>query len=130
GANAAVFNLIDRLILRPFPFLDPDRIMLLAETGKGLDFKKESVSPANFRDWRDRTTTMTSLSATQWWDANLTDRGNPERVQGAQVSAGFFDALGMHPALGRGFVLDDETFGRHRIVVISDLLCEEIGRAL
>jgi putative ABC transport system permease protein len=124
GANAAVFNLIDRLILRPFPFLDPDRIMLLAETGKGLDFKKESVSPANFRDWRDRTTTMTSLSATQWWDANLTDRGNPERVQGAQVSAGFFDALGMHPALGRGFVLDDETFGRHRIVVISDLLWE------
>ena len=122
GANAAVFNLIDRLVLRPFPFADPDRVVMIAETGNGFEFRKESVSPANFRDWRERVRTIASLSAMEWWDANLTDRGNPERVQGALVSAGFFDALGVHPVLGRSFVADDETFGRHHVAVISDLL--------
>jgi putative ABC transport system permease protein len=122
GANAAIFNMIDRLILRPYPFADPDRAVMLAETGNGLDFRKESVSPANFRDWRDRTTTIAHLSAIDWWDANLTDRGNPERVQGSQVSYGFFDALAVHPQAGRAFVKDDETFGRHHVAVISDEL--------
>ena len=55
-----------------------------------------------------------------WWDANLLERQEPERVQGFAVSAGFFDALGVRPALGRGFVRDDETFGRHHVVVLSD----------
>ena len=122
GANAAIFNVIDHLVLRPFPFPDPDHTVMVAETGNGLDFRKESVAPANFRDWRDRATTIAFLSAMEWWDANLTDRGNPERIQGARVSWGFFDALAVHPALGRGFVQDDETFGRHHVAVISDLL--------
>ncbi len=125
GANAAIFNIIDRLVLRPFPFTDPDRAVMLAETGSGFDFRKESVAPADFRDWRERTTTIAFLTAMGWWDANLTDRGNPERVQGTQVSAGFFDALAVHPQLGRGFVQDDETFGRHHVAVISDLLWEK-----
>jgi putative ABC transport system permease protein len=124
GANAAIFNMVDRLILRPFPFTDPDRAVMLAETGNGFDFQKESVSPANFHDWRERSTTIANLTAMDWWDANLTDRGNPERVQGSQVSYGFFDALAVHPQAGRGFVKDDETFGRQHVVVISDVLWE------
>jgi putative ABC transport system permease protein len=119
GANAAIFNMIDRLILRPYPFADPDRALVIAETGNGYD-KKGSVAPANFLDWRERTTTIASLAAISWWDANLTDRGNPERLQGSLVSSGFFDALAVHPQIGRGFVQDDETFGRHRVAVISD----------
>jgi putative ABC transport system permease protein len=122
GANAAIFNLIDRMVLRPFPFADPDRVVMLAETGRGLDFKKESVSPANFLDWRGQVDALSSLTAMQWWDANLVERGDPERVQGFLVSAGYFDALGVRPALGRGFVRDDETFGRHRVVVLGDEL--------
>ena len=59
GANAAIFNLIDRLVLRPYPFADPDRAVMLAETGPRLDFRKESVSPANFLDWRASADTMT-----------------------------------------------------------------------
>ena len=60
------------------------------------------------------------MSATAWWDANLVEREDPERLQGGQVSSGFFDALGIRPVLGRGFVRDDETFGRHRVVVLGD----------
>ena len=122
GANAAIFNLIDRLVLRPYPLADPDRTVLLAETGPRLEYRRESVSPANFLDWRRSTDTLTHLSAFQWWDANLAERGNPERLPGFQVSWEFFDALGVRPALGRGFVRDDETFGRHHVVVLSDAL--------
>jgi len=122
GANAAIFNLIDRLVLRPFPFADPDKVVMLAETGPGMQFAKESVSPANFLDWRAEADTLADLSAMGWWDANLLERNDPERVQGYFVSGAWFDALGVRPALGRGFVRDDETFGRHHVVVLSDAL--------
>ena len=108
------------MVLRPYPLVDPDRAVLLAETGPRLEFRKESVSLANFLDWRTSAGTMTHLSATGWWDANLVDREDPERLPGFFVSSDFFDALGIRPALGRGFVRDDETFGRHRVVVIGD----------
>ena len=122
GANAAIFNLIDRLVLRPFPALDPDNVVSIAETGPRLDYRRETVSPPNFLDWRRSADALTHMSAILWWDANLVDRNDPERLQGMHVSAGFFDALGIRPALGRGFVQDEEVFGRHRVVVLSDAL--------
>src|SRR5690349_3259512 len=122
GANAAIFNLIDRLVLRPYPLEDPDSVVVLAETAPNLEFKKESVSPANFFDWRSETRTLDFLSASVFWDASLVDRGNPERVPGFQITSGFFEALSVRPALGRTFVRDDETFGRHHVVIISDAL--------
>ncbi len=138
GANAAIFNLIDRLVLRPYPLDDPDSVVLLSETGPNLEFRKEAVAPANFFDWRADTRTLDFLSAYVWWDANLVDRGNPERLPGFQITSGFFEALSVRPALGRTFVRDDETFGRHHVVIISDALWKRrfdadpsiIGRAV
>jgi hypothetical protein len=52
GANAAIFSVIDKMVLRPYPLVDPDRTVLLAETGPRLEYRKESVSRANFLDWR------------------------------------------------------------------------------
>src|SRR5262249_27460982 len=117
GANAAIFNLIDRLVLRPYPLEDPDRVVLVAETGPRIDFKGESVSPANFIDWRRETKTLGVLSAFAWWDANLAHANNPERLPAFQIASGLFEALNVRPALGRTFVRDDETFGRHRLVL-------------
>lgn len=77
---------------------------------------------SSFLDWRAQSDALAHLSGFGWWDANLLARGEPERVQGFQVSAGYFDTLGVQPALGRGFVRDDETFGRHHVVVLSDAL--------
>ncbi len=120
GANAAIFNLIDRLVLRPYPLDDPDSVVLLSETGPGLEFTKESVSPANFYDVRAASRTLENLSAYVWWDANLVDRGNPERLPGFRITSGLFEALGVRPSLGRTFVRDDETYGRHHVVIIGD----------
>jgi len=122
GANAAIFNLIDRLILRPYPLDDPDAVVLLAETSPRLQERKEAVSPANFFDWRAQTKTLTFVSAYAWWDANLVERGDPERLPGFQITSGFFEAMRVQPALGRTFVRDDETFGRHHVVILSDAL--------
>jgi putative ABC transport system permease protein len=122
GANAAIFNLIDRLVLRPYPLDDPDHAVFIAETGPRLEFKGESVSPANFFDWRRETKTVTNLSAFAWWDANLAHDNDPERLPGFQVTSGLFEALNVRPALGRSFVRDDETFGRHRVVILGDAL--------
>ena len=124
GANAAIFNLIDRLVLRPFPALDPDNVVMIEETGPGLD-----LSP--------RDGVAGELPRLARWDGHADQslgdsvvgrqsrrRGEPERFEGMQVSWGFFDALGIRPALGRGFVSDDETFGHHRVVVLSDAVVE------
>jgi len=122
GANAAIFNVIDRMVLRPFPALDPDNVVSITETGPQLEYRRETVSPPNFLDWRKSADVVTHMSALLWWDVNLVDRNDPERLQGTLVSPAFFDALGIRPAIGRTFVQDEETFGRHRVVVLSDAL--------
>jgi putative ABC transport system permease protein len=120
GANSAVFNMIDVLILRPYPLPDVDRMVLVAETGPGIEYRRGAVSPANFIDWREHSASLRSLTAMQWWDANLIERQDPERLQGYTVSSTFFEAVGIQPQIGRGFVRDDETPGRRRVVIVGD----------
>ena len=122
GANAAVFAVIDALVLRPFTFHEPDRIVLLAETSPQEQYRQESVAPGNFLDWRRQVDAIDDLAAMDWWDVNLVGRDEPEHLQGFRVSAGFFEALGVAPALGRSFAIEEETPGRDRRVVLSDAL--------
>ena len=119
GANAAVLAMVDALIVRPFPFPDVDRILLLSDSSRDSQYRKETVAPANFLDWKRESDRIQQMSAFAWWDVNLVGRDEPERVQGFRVSADFFPALGVQPALGRGFVADEETFGRHHRAVIG-----------
>jgi putative ABC transport system permease protein len=120
GANAAIFAIIDALVIRPFPFPEPDRIALIAEVdADGSVDRQESTSPANFLDWHRQTDAIRHLSAMEWWDVNVVGRDEPERVQGFQVSSGFFSALGVQPALGRAFLKDEETRGRHRTAILG-----------
>ena len=120
GANAAVLAMVDALIVRPFPFPEVDRILLLSDSSRDSEYRREQVSPANFLDWKREGDRIQRMSAFSWWDVNLVGRDEPERVQGFRVSADFFPALGVQPALGRGFLADEETTGRHRRAVIGD----------
>ena len=121
GANAAVFENIDALILRPFTIHDVDRVVMVAETSPqgGYGGARERVSPANFLDWKRQTDVFERLAAFEWWDVNLAGVDDPERVSGFLVSADFFPALGVTPALGRAFTADEETRGRHRRAIIG-----------
>ena len=125
GANAAIFGVIDALVLHPFAFSDIDRLAVVAQTeaGNALD-SKETVAPANFLDWRKQADSFERLAAFGWWDASLTSADDPERVSGFFVSADFFPVLGVHAALGRMFVADDEIQGQHRRAVLSHALWE------
>jgi putative ABC transport system permease protein len=124
GANAAVFSMIDALLLRPFTMSDADRITLVSYTRPEDIDKRSSVSPADFLDWKRQTDVFERLSAFQWWDANLVGRDEPENVQGFFVSADFFPALGVEMAHGRNFLVDEETEGRQRRVVLGHGLWE------
>jgi putative ABC transport system permease protein len=123
GANAAIFQVIDALILRPFTIADIDRLALIAETGPEFTLDlQETVSPANFADWRKQTDVFEQLAAFDWWEVNLASNEEAERVAGFRVTANFFDALGVQPALGRPFTAAEETVGNHRRVILSHAL--------
>jgi putative ABC transport system permease protein len=119
GVNAAVFGMMDALLLRPFQFRDYQRLVVLWETPRGAS-EREMVAPATFLDWRKQARSVEGLAAWQWYDATLTVAGQPERVQAFRVSADFFDLLGIQPALGRSFTPGDEQPGNDRRLVISD----------
>jgi putative ABC transport system permease protein len=122
GANAAVFNMIDALVLRPFTMRDSDRIVMPVQTAPNEVGKRESASPANFLDWRRdlASGSIQDLAAFDWWEANLVGRDEPEHAIGFKVTAAFFPAMGVLPAMGRTFVPDEEVSGRDRKVVLSD----------
>jgi putative ABC transport system permease protein len=119
GANAAVFSLVDAMLLRPLPFADLDRLVDLSQSRPQRGDFKLRVSPANFLDWRAQTKAYESVAAMAYWDVNVTSNGDPERVQGFQASASFFRTLGIIPALGRAFQDEEETPGRDKVAVLS-----------
>jgi len=122
GANAAIFGLIDALVIRPFTMRDVDRIVMPVQTVPNEVGKRESVTPANFLDWRRdlEGKSIQDLAAFEWWEANLMGRDEPEHAIGFHVSSRFFDAMGVRPALGRPFLQDEEILGRDRKVMLSD----------
>jgi putative ABC transport system permease protein len=120
GANAAVFEMIDALVLRPFTMPDADRITLLAYSRAEDIYPQESVSPADFLDIkRQQPDTFERLAAWQFWNANLVGQDEPENVQGFFVTADFFPVLGVQPIAGRNFLPEEETRGQHRRVVLG-----------
>ena len=121
GANAAIFQVVDALLIRPFTLADVDRIVMVSQTGPdvGID-TQETVAPANFADWKRQTTDVfEGLAAVGWWDVNISSPTDAERVPGFTVSANFFDVLGVQPALGRSFTADEEVRGNHRRAILS-----------
>jgi putative ABC transport system permease protein len=121
GANATIFATIDALVLRPFTLPDVDRVVMIGETAPDSGARaRETVSPANFLDWRKESKTFERMAAFVWWDVNLAGSDEAERVQGFFISADFFPVIGAQPALGRAFTADEETHGRHRRAIISD----------
>jgi len=122
GANAAVFGMVDALLLRPFPMRDVDRIVMPVQTSPTGIGRRETLSPADFLDWRRDLAggAIEHLSAFEWWDVNLVGRDEPERVLGFFVSHEFFTALAAQPALGRTLRPEDEIIGNHTRVILSD----------
>ena len=101
GANSAIFSMISAVLLRPLPWPDPDRLVILWETNQKQGASRVNPSSANFFDWRERSHSFQTLAQWRFVYFNLSgnDRFAPERVQGARVGVTFLPLLG---AQGRG----------------------------
>jgi putative ABC transport system permease protein len=117
GAPVAIFSLVSGVMLRPLPYEDPDRIVLVWEKPPGRD--RFAVSPANFLDWREQNQVFEDMAATMRATVNLTGTGEPERLLGHRVSASFFPILGVQAALGRTFLPEEDQPDGERVVVLS-----------
>jgi predicted permease len=122
GANTAIFSIVNAVLLRPLPYPDADRIMVLNESsGPGQDY---SVALPDYFDWRNDNTVFEHLAATHKESRNLSGipGRDPERISCASVTRNFFDILGLPPKIGRTFNEDEDKVGAPPVVVISDRL--------
>ena len=138
GANTALFSVVNGVLLRPLAYHDPDRLVWLGHTAAKSN-RNAAISPPTFADYRNQCQSFENLTALLYNTAfNLTGEGEPERLQGRRVSANFFDTLGALPELGRGFLAEEDSPGRNRVVVLSHGLWRRrfgadqniVGRAL
>jgi putative ABC transport system permease protein len=119
GVNTALFSVVNAVLLLPLPYAEPERLAQVYEANAQQGYDRFSFSLANFVDHRDQQTGFAQMTAYFRRDANLTGAGEPERVQVAIVSASFFPLLRVQPLLGRGFLTEEETPGKHRVAVLS-----------
>jgi putative ABC transport system permease protein len=117
GANTAIFSVVNAVLLRPLPFRDPDRLIVVRETYSGGVVG--TVSGPNFRDWRDRSRSFESMTASRGVTLAMVGEGEPVEVRGAQVSAEFFRVLGVDLLLGRGFAAGEDQ-GEPSVAVIGE----------
>jgi putative ABC transport system permease protein len=123
AANSTIFAVLDAIVLRPYRFADVDRLVVVASSdpAQGL-FDRESVAAADFRDWQRGATSLATLSAAEWWDANLSGVDEPEQVAGFRVSPDFFTTFAIQTVVGRAFLDAEGTPGQHQRVVLSHSL--------
>ena len=119
GANTAIFSVVRGILLRPLPFDDPDKLVLVPAVYDGKP--QPWVSPANAYDWREQNRSFTSLAVIDGHSAVLTGSGDPERLRGADVSADFFGILGVRPILGRAvFTPEEAAWPGAKSVILSE----------
>src|SRR5437016_1184016 len=119
GANSAIFSVINGVLLRSLAYREPASIVMVWERSLRGGRSQNSVSPANFLEWKKRSSSFEQIAAS--WDtrANLTSGGEPEEIQVQKVSADFFPVLGVPPELGRSFVRQEETPGTEPVVILG-----------
>jgi putative ABC transport system permease protein len=126
GANTAIFSVINAVLLRPLPYPNADRIMVLNETsGPGQDF---AIALPNYLDWKRDNTVFAHLAITRRESRNLSGvfGQEAERVSCAYVSEEFFKVIGLSPKLGRTFTAEEEKPGGPLAAIISDRIWQRV----
>jgi len=119
GANAAIFSIVNAVLIRPLPFPDSKRIVLVWETDANRNIQRGIASPAEFLDWREQNHVFQELAAWRTWFYNLTGGAEAEQVWGVHATGNFFRLLQVKPMLGRDFLPEEETPGHEQVVIIS-----------
>ena len=117
GLTTAVFSVVNAVLLRPLPYADGERIVLVRETFRQIG----NASVGHFYDWTEHSTVFEHTAATQGVTFNLADEGDPERVRGTRVTPGYFHVAYLPPAIGQYFTQQEVDAGA-RVVVLSHSL--------
>jgi predicted permease len=124
GGTTAIFSVVNAVILRPFDFAEPERVVTVWEAWRD-GASAADVSAGNFVDWQDMSDVFEHMAALSWRSFNLATDDAPERVLGVEASHEFFDVLGVRPVLGRGFLPEEDAPGSEQVVVLSHELWAE-----
>ena len=119
GANSAIFSVVNTVLLRPLPYKNPERLVMVWEENSKQGFPHDTPAAANYVDWRDQNHVFESIAAMTDGIFNLTGVGDPERIDGQRVSASLFPLLGVEPQLGRAFRPEEDKPGANQVVMIS-----------
>jgi predicted permease len=123
GANTAMFSLTSAVLLRPLPFPDPDRLVVLWKDFTAVGGPSQLTPEwTDYVEWNRRSRSFDAMAALVDVSYNLTGDGEPERIEASGTTANLFSLLGVQPLLGRTFEPDDEGAGASSVVVISDRL--------
>ena len=121
GANTAIFSFVDAWIIKPIPYPQADKLLVLLSHDKKKGWTSDDVSStADFLDFQKQTTSFEQTAAWASWNFNLTGDGPPALVDGGRVSWNFFDTLGVKPLLGRTFTPSDDAAGAPHVAIISE----------
>jgi putative ABC transport system permease protein len=118
GANSAIFSVVHGVLLRPLPFAEPDRLVMLY-TGYPDDETRYPLSPPDFMSFHDDARAFSGVAAVSPSEETLTGRGEPERVPIAMVSRRFFEVMGVSPVLGRSFHEEESEPGANEVTVLG-----------
>ena len=120
GANSAMFSVVNAVLLRPVPWRDPDRLVLVQEVRRESG-ESANASSANYLDWRAQSHVFERMAPTQSVYFNLSDnRAEPEHVEALRATADFFGLIGVKPTLGRLFLPEEERDGGDRVVLLAN----------
>jgi len=121
GASTSLFTIVRSVLLKPLPFRDPDKLVMLYEHFRQNEYPYNVVAPAVFHDWREKTHGFQDMAAWKWWAGAITsDSGElPEYIVGAAGSWNLFSVLGVDPALGRTFIPDEDRTGAPDAVILT-----------
>jgi putative ABC transport system permease protein len=120
AANSAIFSIADAVLIRPLPYGDAARLVIVWEDASAYGFPKNTPAPGNFTDWRTHNQVFTDMAATSYGKSfALTGQGNPERLEGRRMTANLLSVLGVSPALGRDFRPEDDVPGAAPVAILS-----------
>jgi putative ABC transport system permease protein len=122
GANTAIFSVINAVLLKPLPYREPDRLMVVWADNPSFNLGIHELPPSqqDVLEWRQRAQSFEQVAAVSSVQADLSRNGELTRIGGVSVTGNFFPTLGVSPVLGRNFTAEEEQPGKDRVVIISD----------
>jgi putative ABC transport system permease protein len=119
GANTAIFSLVNKVLLRPLPLPEPERLMTFNHSAPAQGLSELNLNNAHFAFYRDRSRMFEKMAAYESAEFALTGAGDPEVLAGAAVTFNYFDVLGQSPLHGRTFLPEEDTPGANHVVILS-----------